>query len=130
MIFPMNPSIKNDEEARKNDSKTTVRADLCQGARLGKLAGFHEGLQMCGDLRRRELVEPVFVSRNHELPFADGIVEDQTNDTVNQCGITPVWEATAARQRERTGGWRRMALSSLRVLLVLSAADHKACNSR
>ena len=62
------------------------KAEQCQGLQQNTSAGFYERLQMSGDLGRRELIKPVYVSRSLVFPFLDGNIEDQSRDTVKQRG--------------------------------------------
>jgi hypothetical protein len=61
------------------------KEELCQGFQQNTSAGFHERSQMSGNLRRRELIKPVFIARSLELPFFDRNVPNKARDTVKQC---------------------------------------------
>jgi transposase len=56
---------------RKSGRESSVWAELSPRPCRYKSSGFDERLQMRGNLRRRKLIEPVFVTRGHELPFLD-----------------------------------------------------------
>ena len=85
---------------------------------------------MSGNVRRRELIEPVFVPGSLELPFLDPDIQDKTCDTVDQRSNDSHlgYDRRTAKGSDR--GFAKNGNIFFERALVLSAADRKACNSR
>ncbi len=124
----MHSSFKMTKEIVKTNKDNAIRADLWRAA--DESAGFHERLQMRGNLRRRELIKPGLIPRSLEPPFLDGYIENKTHDAVKQCG-----NARHLGHRRRTSKrpdlrFPQDGIVVLQVLSVLSDAERRQCNSR
>jgi hypothetical protein len=91
---------------------------------------FDKRPQVSGNFRRRKPIEPVLVGRDLEFPFLDCVALDTMRDSINQVGNDSHLGNNGRTPEMGPGGMRKIALSSLSVLLVCSGADRRVCNCR